>query len=550
MNQRGLTLTTLLMLVAISGHSSAQAVAHDYLVVEYDHDQGSVSVVSRQIVALPGNAPLKLASQASGLRGGTKSNGATWSHQLPLKPAYLEVPPAPGATQIERIEDPISRFVLRVPADAERIAFTDPLRGIDLTIDHGKWRNQEALTIPSSSVRAEAATSDNRIKLLIMGDGFTANLEDFFFAQADRVADQFFAIEPYRSYRNLFNVVSLFTPSRETGADHTGCDNSDTRTADTAFDAQFCTAGIARLLTVNELKVLQAAAAVPDWDQILLLVNDLRFGGSGGTFAVFSRHEIGIDVAHHEFGHSFTLLADEYVSGGPADSPSCSETLGSRIPCEPNVTDETARERLKWKHFIEPDTPLPTPANFAGRVGLFEGARYRQSDIYRPKSFCLMREFNVPFCPVCSEAFVARLYQGAFSNGQISLIEPASRLPLASELQLTVGEVASLSANILQPSADSPLAIRWLVNGKSALLDSTAADFVFAEPGEYEIALEVQDQGQYIGSAQLAQQARFQEIWRIQVAGASAWSPGSFDSAKPKPGTALPTTPVPLVEIQ
>ena len=45
----------------------------------------------------------------------------------------------------------------------------------------------------------------------------------------------------------------------------------------TAFDAAFCTYNIHRLLTVDTYAVFMAAAAVPDWDEILVIVNDTTY---------------------------------------------------------------------------------------------------------------------------------------------------------------------------------------------------------------------------------------------------------------------------------
>ena len=140
-----------------------------------------------------------------------------------------------------------------------------------------------------------------------------------------------------------------------------------------------------RLLVVNTSKVLAAAAAMPDWDEIMVIVNDPTYGGSGGSLAVISTNGAAVQVAQHEYGHTFSRLADEYTTPFPG-YPACSDMSGPA--CEPNVTDQTSRALIKWFPWIDAGTPIPTPNQTAYRrvVGLFQGARYLGTGMYRPKS--------------------------------------------------------------------------------------------------------------------------------------------------------------------
>lgn len=42
---------------------------------------------------------------------------------------------------------------------------------------------------------------------------------------------------------------------------------------------------------------------------------------------------------------------------------------------------------------------------------MHEGAYYRSKGWWRPWPFCLMRENNHPFCPVCSEALARAIHE-------------------------------------------------------------------------------------------------------------------------------------------
>jgi IgA Peptidase M64 len=275
----------------------------------------------------------------------------------------------------------------------------------------------------------------NRLDLLIMGDGYTAAQRANFITDATNLANSFLNVAPYRDFKQLINVHWLFVPSNQSGADKPACaetPGSAVITVDTAFDASFCVSGIRRLVTVDGVKVANAAAAMPGWDAIMVIVNDTEYGGSGGTRSVVTKAAAAVEIAQHEFGHSFSRLADEYSTAYPGYPP-CSDVAGTAA-CQVNVTDQTDRALVKWNAWIANTTPIPTTQAVAGdtrAAGLWEGARYLEQGMYRQCFNGAMRSLGAPFCKVDSEAFVKRLYAptgagwGVPSAG-VSLIEPMS----------------------------------------------------------------------------------------------------------------------------
>jgi hypothetical protein len=341
----------------------------------------------------------------------------------------------------------------------------------------------------------------NRLDLLLVGDGYTSAERAKFFADAQRLMNSFFSISPYREYGSFVNSVALFTPSAQSGADHPHCSdpasNDDPKRGtlvNTAFDATYCGNGTFRGVTVNAAKVYEAAAAYPEWDRIGVIVNDGTYGGSGGPVWVVSTHAQAAEIAQHEFGHSFSGLTDEYTSPW-SGATFCSDAAGSR-PCEPNATDDTARARLKWAPWVETATPIPTPSSEFDVLGLFEGARYQTTGFYRSRFRCLMKAFGtngvtIPFCEVCRQTFVLRLYEGwsSFTPQKIELIEHAAP---AAPLSVNVGSAVTFSAGALQTANDS-VQRQWSVNG--TVMDAAADTFTFTPTtaGLYEIRLEVAD---------------------------------------------------------
>ncbi len=428
-----------------------------------------------------------------------------------------------NAIEPHLIEAEVRAFVVRVPmlSSAKRLVVTGARQTVfelsQLTALESAL--ESALeTTPRPIARAftvgPAGQPANRLDLLVLGDGYTADQEDLFNADVRRIGDQFFNLSPYAEYRSFVNLHGLFTPSRESGADHppyvSGCGGSnccsdpaaqsDPRAGtfvSTAFDSTFCVGGIQRLLVANVTKALTAAAAVPNWDRVLMIVNDPVYGGSGGTIPVSSLHEQGIDILRHEYGHSFTRLADEYDSAYPG-FPDCSDRSGS--PCEANVTDETARNLVKWNPWIDASTPVPTPRG-SNSLGLFEGARYRTYGMYRPRNTqCLMHFLGMPFDEVCRQEYVRQLYRGGWGQpgAGIDLIEPGSESPRPGTVTAKVGAGTRLAVDLLKPGQGS-VGVTWLVDGVPAP-SATGNAFTFVPPsaGTYRVELRVEDKTPFV----------------------------------------------------
>jgi hypothetical protein len=129
----------------------------------------------------------------------------------------------------------------------------------------------------------------------------------------------------------------------------------------------------------------------------LATVNHSKYGGAGGPWAVFaganfSAHEIAL----HELGHSFSLLADEYVS--------YSGNYPYGEPTARNVTKDSAG--LKWSHWLGFDDSRGASLD----IGVFQGADYYPTGIYRPSFDSKMRSLNRPFDAVSREALIHDIY--------------------------------------------------------------------------------------------------------------------------------------------
>jgi hypothetical protein len=456
------------------------------------------------------------------------------------------------------VEDPARAFVLRVPvADAD---------SLELLLEGGAQRidllalERDAATLPLAGTaparpRSEARTPDsaggasnppNRVDILVLGDGYTAAEQATFATHAAALRSRMFDVSPYKEYANFVNWQTGFVASVDSGADHppylAGCTTgaccadtpaqSDPRAGTfvaTALDAKFCTSQLHRLLTVSNAKVYAAAAGFPDWDRILVTVNDPVYGGAGGGFSVTSAHTSGPLVVIHEYAHSFHRLADEYESPYPG-FPACTDAVAASM-CEANVTDQTSAALVKWRSLFSPGIAIPTPSGTAG-TGLFLGARYVASGMYRPvHGGCLMRTLGSNFCPVCRQAYVKRLYSGGYGipASGIDLIEPGSESPSpAAPVTVAIDTTQVFSADILRPSIGN-ITLQWWLDGApiaGATTDSHAFTPTASSAPMRTLQLRATDQTSLVHPDMSEGLLEHTRTWTIQVSTGQVFSNG------------------------
>ena len=236
----------------------------------------------------------------------------------------------------------------------------------------------------------------NRIDIVIVGDGYTSAELDTYAADVDEVWPAFLAEPPLATYASYFNVHRVDVVSVESGVDN---DPVQGIHRVTALDMTYWCSGTQRLLCVDVGKAINRASSAPDVDTILALANSGTYGGAGysdlGTLA--GHNGAAIEIALHEFGHSFANLADEYEYGGP-------QVYSGPEPTSANVSihDEAEIANLftKWVRWLD----LP-------EVAAFEGGMYSAQGIYRPTINSKMRSLDRPFQAVNSERFVRNVYR-------------------------------------------------------------------------------------------------------------------------------------------
>ena len=319
----------------------------------------------------------------------------------------------------------------------------------------------------------------NRMNLTLLSEGYRDSEKALFLEDATNVVRSFLSAQPYIEYQTYFNAAAIFIASSESGSDHPAYPLTNSTYFNSSYDLE------ERLITIpldqtgkGKVDALIRAQA-PETHLTILIVNDLVFGGGGGPILITSRNVTSREIVIHESGHTLAGLGDEYSDSFP----------GFPDVEEPNTTRETNRNSIKWKAWISPSTPVPTPESFdyASEVGLFQGAHYQSNGWYRPKLDCGMRHLGVPFCEVCTEALVKAICK------RVHLIESFS--PAALKFSVGATQTVVFHVSPLQPASHN-LAIQWLTNGIS-VAGATNATFelpVAALPkGTYLIRAQIND---------------------------------------------------------
>lgn len=263
-----------------------------------------------------------------------------------------------------------------------------------------------------------------RWNLVLLAEGYRESELGQFASDAKNFADTLFATPPVDDLRTAINIHRIDVTSTDSGADKA---NSCTDTTDvkTYFDATFCSDGLDRLLTVDTATVMAVVEEqVPLWDVAMVIVNSTTYGGSGAhQVPVFSLHPSAYLIGLHELGHSGFGLADEYgnrrgcgKTEREQDNQDGYDHYGGSEPVQPNITAQTGRDAIKWRHLIQPSTPLPTTTNpdclncptqpnpfSSDTIGAYEGAGYYHCGLYRPQYDCRMNHLDQPYCAVCQQ---------------------------------------------------------------------------------------------------------------------------------------------------
>ncbi|MFJ9693064.1 M64 family metallopeptidase [Kitasatospora sp. NPDC101183] len=244
---------------------------------------------------------------------------------------------------------------------------------------------------PTFDIRRTGDPS-NRITLVLLGDGYTADQQELFRQQADKAWHALMDIEPFRTYQGFFNIRRVEVVSPVAGIAES---ESRGRNPATPLGMHFWCEGTARLLCADESATARYAGDGAGPQYLIALANSVEYGGAGGTGVTTlagGSPDAG-RIIQHEIGHTVGDLGDEYDSAPEdADYPNLS-TLGA---------DDMRRKQTKWWRWLGAESP-----DGAGTVGAYRSA----NGLYRPTQDSVMRTLGSAYNLPSREAIIEELYR-------------------------------------------------------------------------------------------------------------------------------------------
>ncbi|KAJ3413056.1 hypothetical protein HDV05_008577 [Chytridiales sp. JEL 0842] len=183
----------------------------------------------------------------------------------------------------------------------------------------------------------DSGPPSNRIDVVFMGDGYTLDERDKFFADMKRLTDDMFTGPTFVSTRPLFNIWAVFQPSAESGIGVGGNPKNTSfglYRSGTELRGIYCSKPDEARRAC--LRTGQLACDFPS-----LIGNSDYYGGLGGEFTIATRSETsGTVVLRHELGHNFIQVGEEYDGGSVYSGCNAADSL----------------DQVGWKHWLtEPE---------------------------------------------------------------------------------------------------------------------------------------------------------------------------------------------------
>ena len=273
------------------------------------------------------------------------------------------------------------------------------------------------------------------VTLVVTGDGFTTNElapNGLFESSAREALNCLFSVEPYKSYREYFNVYILPTVSEETGAGNTDTGKMRNTYFKTSWGNNYSDMQVKDYNEIFDFvsstcpDIIENKTSI-DKVPVFLLVNDSRYGGicwiwnNGLSYAIIPLTEgnlqwsgnssIGISTGdwknvfvHEGGGHGFGKLLDEYhYNDSPNYTAESIESQAWEVPLGLNLTTDfnNTKGSVYWKHLLN-DSRYP-------RTGFFEGGMGYKSGIWHSEITSCMDDNRLYFNTISRQLIVERI---------------------------------------------------------------------------------------------------------------------------------------------
>ncbi len=352
-------------------------------------------------------------------------SGQAWS--IKSKPDWVTVTPSSGVGKAD-----VTVTISEMPATYDRFETTYKDEWGNLCPDSHEGRAGEIVFLLddknyTSTMKVEQynydhydgevitnqkATKGGGVNIVFMGDCFDAKdiATGKYLDGINEAIEYYFAIEPYKSYKEYFNIYTVVGMSPDSGV---GTVNT---VKDSKFGSQY---SVSNGVCPDEVTTFNHAMLAPTVDEnnihqslVVMVENSTEYGGicymwgDGSAIAVcpMSRDAYPFDfrglVQHEAGGHGFAKLADEYIYHNAfiqtCTCPCCKHLYGcdgfyagKALGWYRNLSTNGDMKTVEWAHLIfHPD--------YSNVVDMYEGGFFHSRGIYRSEATSCMNN-NIPY---------------------------------------------------------------------------------------------------------------------------------------------------------
>ena len=340
--------------------------------------------------------------------------------EVASKPNWCDVSPASGSKKTEVTLT--IKSMAKGSADREgKVVFR--LKNKDYTHECSvSQHNYEYAEDQWLALQKATRGNNGGINIVFVGDGFNAKdiASGSYLQSVKQEMESFFAIEPYKTYRNYFNVYTAFPLSTETGI---GTVNTIRYNR---FNTTF-TGGVGLKADYDEVfdYVLGAPTVnTGNLNQTLIIVvpNSTDYGGicqmweSGAAiaFCPLSTYEYPFDtrgvVQHEAGGHGFGKLGDEYIYHNAfIDACGCT--------CCPHADELRAYLALGWYANLSLTGKMHSVGwsrliydnRYSDIVDIYEGGYMHSRGVFRSEQNSCMNNDIPYYSTISRESIVKRI---------------------------------------------------------------------------------------------------------------------------------------------
>ncbi|MBO4231435.1 MAG: Ig-like domain-containing protein [Bacteroidales bacterium] len=255
----------------------------------------------------------------------------------------------------------------------------------------------EVMTLQTAAVGAG-------INLVFMGDAYTdrdMGKDGLYETVMRQAMEEFFSIEPYKTFRDRFNVYAVKVVSKNGRCG---------RGYSTAFMVEVSGKSISSGMVDKYYEYALKVPGIKDgknltigvlansrFDRGITKMNESLQSGAGVCGSASNDPELfGVTIRHEVGGHAFAFLDDEYAyykSSPSREHIDYRTSMYEKYGWYSNIDFTNDPKKVKWSAFLSDD-------RYKDEVGIFEGGSLYTIGAYRPSENSMMRDnfdyYNAP----------------------------------------------------------------------------------------------------------------------------------------------------------